>query len=618
MSVRLARLHLAGAARRARALAALAGAGVLLVAGPLAAQFPQDTLVRDTLPPRDTVNTTEKYLEAQQALTVRLPVLPHLDLASPRLPMSRIVLDRDSLDWAMAETLGDLLQRVPGVYLLRGGWVGRTEYPNFQGRGPASVEYLLDGMPYLPIGSDSVGVDPSFFSLSLFERVEIERWPGLLRVHLFTRRHALKAPGSRIGISSGDKQIARYIGALQKRYASGLGFGMGGERMVAPTATGSSSDFDITNIWLQLGYVPSDRLGVQAQLLNSSPDRKRFIDGSTGIPDTLELALRGKRQDLELRGFWRSRPGDQGLRVDLLLGRTRWEGQGLSEEIRQGGVQVGLRTPTFGASARLLNRSRYSPWDARAEAGWTPLAGVSAAAEAGLTTHDAGRTSRWVGIRGGLALPLGFTAAAALRSGSVVATPTILSQKAQSLTDWQATLGWQRPWAGLEVGYARSDAFAPTAYRPFLPKIAALAPAGPSDWVTVNWRLRPKSWLTFEGWYSDPTGARVPDGLPATHSITSATIRSKFWRTFRSGIFDFKAQVAFESFGDGIIGRDSAGAAIALDGASFWRTNIEIRLDQFMLYWDRYNLQASRKTYVPGFRMLNFGSTFGVRWEFTN
>lgn len=618
MSFRLARLHPAGAARRVRALAALAGAGLVLLAGPLAAQFPQDTLVRDTLPPRDTVNTTEKYLEAQEALTVRLPVLPHLTLESPRPPMSRVVLDRDSLDWAMAETLGDLLQRVPGVYLLRGGWVGRTEYPNFQGRGPSAVEYLLDGVPYLPIGSDSVGVDPSFFSLSLFERVEIERWPGLLRVHLFTRRHSLKAPGSRIGISSGDKQIARYIGALQKRYPSGFGFGMGGERMVAPTATGSSSDFDITNIWLQLGYVPSERLGVQVQLVNSSPDRKRFIDGSTGVPDTLELALRGKRQDLEFRGAWRSQPGEQGLRVDLLLGRTKWEGQGLSEEIRQGGVQVGLRTPTFGASARVLNRSRYSPWDVRAEAGWTPVAGVSAAAEAGLTTHDGDRTSRWVGLRGGLGLPLGFTAAAALRTGSIVATPTILAQQAQDLTDWQASIGWQRPWAGLEVGYARSDAFAPTAYRPFLPKIAGLAPSGATDWVTVNWRLRPRTWLTFEGWYSDPTGSRLPDGLPATHSITSATIRSKFWRTFRSGIFDFKAQVAFESFGDGIIGRDSTGGAIALEGASFWRTNIEIRLDQFMLYWDRYNLQASRKTYVPGFRMLNFGSTFGVRWEFTN
>jgi hypothetical protein len=597
-----------------RRLAPALALGVALFAGrPLAAQFPQDSVLPDSLL-RDTVNTTARYLEAQEALNVRLPVLPHIRSEAPLPPMSRIVLDRDSLDWAMAETLGDLLQRVPGVYLWRGGWVGRTEYPNYRGRGPSSVEYTLDGMPYLPLGTDSVGVDPSFFSLSLFERVEIERWPGLLRVHLFTRRHRLKAPGSRIGISAGDKEIARYIGALERRYRSGIGFGLGGERMVAPTATGTASDFDITNVWLQLGYVPNDRLGFQAQVINSSPDRKRFIDQL----DTLELAVRGRRQDVELRAFWRSRSEDQGLRVDLLFGRTHWDGQGIDDEIRQGGVQVSYRTPTFGASVRALNRSRFSPWDFRAEAGWTPLDGVSAAAEAGYTTHDLDRESRWVGLRGGLRLPLGFTMAGALRSGDFVATPTFYQQEAQSLTDWQASLAWQKPWAGVEVGYGRTAAFTPTPYRPFLPIIATLAPVAETEWVTVNWRLRPKQWFTLEGWYSDPRGGRTPDGVPATHSITSATIRSKFWRTFRSGIFDFKAQLAYETWGDGIIGRDSLTNPIALDGASFWRTNIEIRLDQFMLYWDRYNLAASRKSYVPGFRVLNFGSTFGVRWEFTN
>jgi hypothetical protein len=100
--------------------------------------------------------------------------------------------------------------------------------------------------------------------------------------------------------------------------------------------------------------------------------------------------------------------------------------------------------------------------------------------------------------------------------------------------------------------------------------------------------------------------------------MTTATIRSKFWRTFPSGIYDFKAQLSYETWGDGVIGRDPTGAPIALDGASFWRTMIEIRLDAFILYWDRYNLQASRKQYVPGFNILNFGSTFGVRWEFRN
>jgi len=60
------------------------------------------------------------------------------------------------------------------------------------------------------------------------------------------------------------------------------------------------------------------------------------------------------------------------------------------------------------------------------------------------------------------------------------------------------------------------------------------------------------------------------------------------------------------------------GAPIALDGASFWRTEIELRLDSFLLYWERYNMQASQKTYVPRFPVGNFASTFGVKWEFAN
>jgi hypothetical protein len=590
------------------ALFALAG-----LTGPLAAQVPLDSVPPDSLL-RDTVNTTERYLKTLAENNIRFPVLPLIGVSGPRAPASRIVLQRDSLDWALAETVGDLLQRVPGVYLWRGGWLGRTEYPNYRGRGPASVEYYVDGLPFIPIGPDSVGIDPSLFSLSMFDRVDIERLPGSLRVQLFTPRHTLKAAGSRVGVSAGDKSIARYIGDLEYRFPSGIGFSMNGERMVAPTATGSSSAFDITNIWLQGSYIPSPRFGIQAELLHGSPDRKPFVEA----PDTLELRLTGKRSDAQFRVFWRNRPDDLGFRIDGLVGRTTWTGSGVDDQVRQGGLVAAWRSRTFGITARGFNRSRWTPWDFSAEMGWNPIAPFNATAEAGYQTHDRGRTSRWVGAGAGLGLPFGAALAGNIRTGKFVETPATLSDRAQSLTDWQTTFTWDQPWAGLELGYGSTDGFLPRAYRPFRPTVDSLAPVPQTEWVTLGWRVAPKRWLTFEGWYSDPRGKRTPDGVPATHSLTSVTLRSKFWRSFRSGIFDFKAQLGYETWGKGIIGRDPSGVPIALDGASFWRTMIEIRLDRFLLYWDRYNLQGSRKTYVPGFPILNFGSTFGVRWEFTN
>ena len=587
---------------------------LLLRAIPALAQVPYDSLPADTLT-GDTVNTTDKYLKALTANGVILPVMPLVGIEVPLPPASREVLTRDSINWATAETVADVLQRIPGVYLWRGGWVGRTEYPNFRGRGPTSVEYLIDGLPYIPIGPDSVGIDPSLFSLSLYDRIEIERWPGLLRVRLFTRRHDRLAPYSEVGIGAGDKSIGRYIGALEKRFRSGMGFAIGGERLVAPTATGSSSDFDITNSWMQLGFVPNNRFGVQVQLIHSSPDRKPFVSLAG---DSLDLRLKGKRNDAQLHLFWRRQADELGLRADAFLGSTSWSGSGVDDRVRQGGVVLGWRSPTIGISTRLMNRSRWTPVDLFASAGWTPTTALSAAVEAGYQSHDRERNSEWIGVRAGVGLPLGFVVSGAVRHGSLVQAPSVLTDQAQSLTDWQTTLQWNRRRAGFELGYGHTDAFRPQPYRPYLASIDSLRPSPGAEWLTVGWRLAPRAWLTLQGWYSDPAGGSTPDGVPPTHSLTSATIRSKFWRTFPSGIFDFRATIGVESWGDGVIGRDATGQPIALDGATFFRTMIEIQLDHFQLYWDRYNMQGTHKSYVPGFGLPVVGATFGVRWVFAN
>jgi hypothetical protein len=73
-----------------------------------------------------------------------------------------------------------------------------------------------------------------------------------------------------------------------------------------------------------------------------------------------------------------------------------------------------------------------------------------------------------------------------------------------------------------------------------------------------------------------------------------------------------------ESWGRGTIGRDPFGAPVVLRGATFFRSLIQIQLDRFYIYWDRTNLSATDRTYVPGFEIPAYGSNFGVRWEFVN
>jgi len=142
-----------------------------------AAQVLEDTLAADSLRAEyeDTVDNTARYLQALEQQEVRVPVLQALAAPGPRPALTRLVFTRDSIEWLSGATVGDLLAQVPGVYLWRGGYIGRPEPVAFQGRGGTSAEYYLDGVPYVAAGVDSVAVDPALFSISFLDRYTCSR-----------------------------------------------------------------------------------------------------------------------------------------------------------------------------------------------------------------------------------------------------------------------------------------------------------------------------------------------------------------------------------------------------------------------------------------------------------
>jgi len=566
---------------------------------------------------QDSVSTTERYLKEQLQQNVRVPVLPLLGVEGPRPPLTRIVFTRDSIEWGHAATVGDLLTQVPGVFLWRGGYIGRPEPVSFQGRGVASAEYYLDGIPYVPAGVDSIGVDPALFSISLLDRIEVERWPGQLRVHLFTKRHDRLAPRSRIGVARGDNDFARYEASLERRFRSGLAFGLAGDYLSSPTASGSSSDYSNTQIWAQGSYIPSERFGVQYQLVRSGPKRDPFVTVDPGFQDTIGLGYDAKRTDAHIRMTLKGR-GTEGFgpRADVIYARTGWTGEGLKQQINQIGGYLTYRAPSFSLTGSAFHRTRWTPLDARASLGWNPIAPFSARGELVHLRHFGGRSSDYANLSAGLELARGLAVTGTARIGKVVAAPALLADPEQDVRDFQASLGWNRARLGFQVAYARTSAFAPPAY-PEYPRVATLALSPRTEWITASARLAPLQWMTLEGWYSDPRGV-TPDGVPPTHSMLAGTIRSKFLRKFPSGIFDLKLRLALETWGTGASGRDSLGAPITLKGATFLRSLVQIQLDRFTIYWDRGNLTSSSLPYVPGFEIPAYGSNFGVSWEFLN
>jgi hypothetical protein len=601
--------------RRGFGLALLAALAWLVPAASVA-QVPDTAQRADTLR-RDTTDLFTIMQKGDEEAKVRLPV-PHT-IGTERLlpPLARIVLPRDSIDFRNAETLGDLLAEVGGVYLWRGGWVGRPELPNYLGRGATGVEYIVDGVPFIPVGPDSLAVDPSLLPLGGIERIEIDRLPGLLRVHLFLRNHDRLAPRTRLNIGRGNFDQARYDGQFEKRFRFGLGVSLGAGYNVTNGWDAPVGDFNQSNGLLQVNYLPSPRFGAQIRWLLTGVNREANLSGT----DTIGLPVKGDRNEVQARVFHRTGGDSLGWRTDLIVSRTAWNGGEGPDTVDQSfwrtGVTVSNRTPTASLSGSLWYGSRWTTMDGRLSASWAPTGILSVAVEEVHQRHEGDRSSTWLGLQAGVRLPLGATASGMWRTGSVVARPAMAGDGSQDLSDREARVAWQRSWFGLEGSYTRLADFQPVAYRQFSPVIDSIAPSGPTEWITASVRVAPRQWFTLSGWYSTPLGP-LPEGLPPHHSMITAAIRSKFLRTFPSGIFDLKLAISMENWSTGTLGRDPSGAPVTLAGATFVRGLIQMQFLGFIIYYDRYNILNSPSGYVPGFPLPVYGTTYGVRWTFLN
>ncbi|MBA2291900.1 MAG: TonB-dependent receptor plug domain-containing protein [Gemmatimonadales bacterium] len=622
--------------------AAFALGALLCVAAGASAQDrvpPADSARTDTLRTTpDTLSSTERLLEVDAQRRVQLAPMPLAGVDGLLPATSRIVFTRDSIDWAAARTLGDLLDRVPGVFLWRGGWLGRVEQPNYLGRGAASVEYTLDGIPYLPLGPDSLTVDAALPALSLLERVEVERSPVGLVVHLFTRRHDRQAPRTRIGVSSGDRALARYLAAFERRYPSGIGLSVGAEYFGVNAPQGGSGAANVTNGWVQFGWIPSPRFGVQVQGVITAADRDSLFGGGDDTTRTpLSPAIRGARTDLQVRGMWRARDDGIGPSADAFIGRARWSstddpvvspGDGAaipdsiitppSQDIGIFGAVLAWRQPSWSATLRAFHQTEWTPLDARLSLGWSPHAWVTGSVDHVVQQHEGDRSSGWTTARLGVVVPLLQVAVTGtVSSGHRVASPMIANDPEQRFTDMQVTAAFERSRLGLEASWIRTDGWQPRAFSEFL-RVPTLAAVDDVEWAVARVRLAALRWLTLESRYEHPVRLGSPDGAPPHHALTSATVRSKFLRNFPSGIFDLKAQVLVESWSPGVVGRDADGEPIPMPGRTFVRGILQLQIGPFIAYYDRVNFQARRAGNIPGYPFPTVASSFGVRWEFAN
>jgi hypothetical protein len=601
-----------------------ARAGLVVIAllpAALAAQV--DSTKRDTSAHDTTArDTTASDSTARDTLPKLLPVFAR-DIASGPLPKGeRYTFTVDSLLLTSARTLSDLLGHIPGVYVVRGGWFGQAEIVLYAGRGPASIEVYWDGVPYLPLGRDSLYLDPARISLAPLERIDVLMLPGALQIYLVTARPRSTAATTHVGILTGNFDIAEYRAGYATRTRSGFGASLVADwGSIGSGSTGSTtSPFGASDIWLKFDYVPpGGRVGASFQVLSSSWHRNRL-----GTTDQTIVGWRQDRRDRQLRLFFAERGDGLGYRVTTTLATSAITHDTL--------VQTrSISSATIEASqtwhrANIVGIARFgagrAPQQFEARGGWTPFPAFTVAGAIRQSFYEGQRA----GLRGfasaGLILPLGFSARAEGAWRHDVQAPFNASDSVQETVDVAGWVRFEHRRLTLEVGRGRRDPFAPLGFAGGISPVDSLRPTEATDFLAAHGSIEILPGLRVSGWYYNPlTGGG--DFEPPQHARLSAAFYSKFWRVFKSGIFALRAEAAIESWSRsdfGGIAVDSGRPPIsrAIPPASFVDTNLEMQLAGVTLFWTVQNINLTRASYVAGVGFPRSVQQYGARWFFTN
>jgi hypothetical protein len=172
--------------------------------------------------PQDSLAAPDSAAAREAPAPLVLPTPQPEVPVGPLPPYTRYVFTRDSILWSSAETLGELLAEIPGVYLTRSGFLGEPTYVQYGGRGGSALKVFWDGMEWEPLGNDTLFAEPSQIPLLNIRRVDVVVTPARLDVYLVSERHEQRATRSVVRIASGSFSSAAYTGMFQYHWNSGI------------------------------------------------------------------------------------------------------------------------------------------------------------------------------------------------------------------------------------------------------------------------------------------------------------------------------------------------------------------------------------------------------------
>ncbi len=567
-----------------------------------------DTTRADTVPPPDSLSPDT--FRAQ---------LPRLGAPPGPLPTpGRIVFDHDALWYSGALTLGELLERVPGVFLVRAGWYGRPEVVHYAGQGASSVQLFWDGFALDPLGRDSAGVDLSQISIGLLQRVEVEVLPTVLRVYLFSDGQPVRRARTETSFATGDASTNTYRIRYLNRWKDGAGVGVGVEYLGTDAGLAASGHSNNLTLWGKGTWAPSSRVGVEYQFVSASANRDAFMVNGAGGTQFAIGNPESHRTDMFLRGYVASRDDGMGLRFDALAGSTSYTDSlaTLNRDQLQGAAIVGYRAEHWSGELTTRVRDTSTPFEVQLRAAASPFSALTLSGSADAQALVAGRHSLDLSLGAEWRPWTALAVHAAGRMRNAVAAPAVLTDTAQRVTDLVAGASLSGRLLDLDVSVTQHGGFVAPLYGVF----DSLVPAYPSQQVrtvTATFAFRPTLYLTLSGWVRQPLDPLSSAYEPPYHSRIWATFRSRLLPILRRNAFDFTAEVSMEGWSHGALGAQANGDPVLLAGATVFDYRAEMRLVGAALFWEYRNARAERYSVIPGVSMSQ-GQRYGVRWEFTN
>lgn len=220
--------------------------------------------------------------------------------------------DREALFASAALTLGDLLERVPGLTVFRSGWLGAPQGGALMGDFER-VRVFYDGIELDPLDPRTGGMpDLSYVQLWPLEEVRIERGAGEIRVHLRSWRVRSVTPNTRVDIGTGDIETNAYRGYFGRRFTHGEVLQLGAFQYSTRDPRGVG-DADQLSLFGRLGWARG-RFSADGSFLRTARERtlqpRLVVEGQAtraGLPaldaTQAELYARVAYTDTS-RGVW--------------------------------------------------------------------------------------------------------------------------------------------------------------------------------------------------------------------------------------------------------------------------------------------------------------------------